>query len=188
MLNDSSKNKFLLLYPGVVRSPITDAVIFKLDKYFAAKQHVAYVTSIKRTAEDQLRTIKEYCILNKIDKEFPEIRNCSVSNKLPDGTYIWQKAWSRLLNKGVIINPPLAAVVLFDYYKNGKNKKGEVIPPSGHFYGDCFDIGGKGGIDLTPNDELEVISYAMGQDKDLGIESFLLERNNNCLHVKCKNA
>lgn len=186
MINDPSKNKFLKFFPGVVRTQSTDAVIFRLDKYFAAKQHVAYVTSIKRTAEDQLRTIKEYCVLNKIDKEFPEIRTCGVSDKLPDGTYAWQKAWSRLLNKGIIINPPLAAVVLFDYYKNGKNKKGETIPPSGHFYGDCFDIGGKGGKDLTPNDELEIISYAMGQDKDLGIESFLLERNNNCLHVKCK--
>ena len=186
MINDPAKNKYLKLYPGVVRTSITDIVIFKLEKYFAGKQHVAYITSIKRTAEDQLKVIQDYCKQNKIDKEFPEIINCSVSDKLPDGTYAWQKAWSRLLNKGFIINPPSKAVVLFDYYKNGKNKKGEEIPPSGHFYGDCFDIGGKGGIDPTPNDELEIISYAMGQDKDLGIESFLLERNNNCLHVKCK--
>jgi hypothetical protein len=86
----------------------------------------------------------------------------------------------------VIINPPLGAVCLFDYYKNGVNKKGLVIPPSAHFYGKAFDIGGGGGTDPTPADELEVVSRAMGYDSTLGIKDFLLERANNCLHVNCR--
>lgn len=182
-------NKFLRLKPGVVRTYATDIVIVKLDPYFEEKNHVAYVTSILRLPEDQLRIIQAYAKQYGVDKEFPEVINCEVNSKLLvniQEVYKWQRAWSRLLNKGVIINPPIAAECLFDYYKNGVNKKGEIIQPSTHFYGTAMDIGGMGGEDKTPNDELEIISGAMARDQNLGITSFLLERQNNCLHCNVK--
>lgn len=182
-------NKFLKLKPGVVRTYDTDIVIMKLDPYFEEKNHVAYVTSILRLPEDQLRIIQNYAKQYGVDAYYPEIINCEVYSKIIANTkevYSWQRAWSRLLNKGVIINPPLEAECLQDYYKNGINKKGQIIPPSVHFLGKAFDIGGMGGEDKTPSDELEIISGAMAQDPDLGIKDFLLERQNNCLHCNIK--
>lgn len=189
MKMNPENNKFLRLKPGVVRTLSTDIVIVKLDPYFEEKNQTAYVTSIRRLPEDQLRIIQSYARQYGVDKEFPEVINCEVNSKIIVNTkevYKWQRAWSRLLNKGVIINPPIAAECLFDYYKNGVNKKGEIIQPSTHFYETAFDIGGMGGEDKTPNDELEIISGAMAQDPNLGITSFLLERNNNCLHINVK--
>lgn len=185
VIADPTNNKWLTLAPGVTRTPITDMVIVALEPTFAKRQHKATVTSILRKPEDQLRIIREECIKRGIDKEFPEILTCSVDSisNLKTGVYAWQGAWSRLLNKGFIVSPPKAAVVLFDYWKNGKNKKGEIIQPSGHFLGTCFDIGGRGGLDDTPADEVEIISDAMAGNPKIGIRSFLLERKNNCLHI-----
>lgn len=186
---ESLTNKWFVVNKDVALTETIDTVITRLDGYFRDKECVSYVTSGKRLPEDQLRIIKNYAKQFGVDKEFPEIVNSDVHYKISYGTeeiYAWQRAWSRLLNKGVVINPPIEAVCLFDYYKNGVNKKGQLIPPSSHFYGGAFDIGGKGGDDPTPSDELEIISGAMAQDSGLGIKSFLLERANNCLHVNCK--
>jgi len=172
------KNEFLTLGKDVVRSKVTDVVICKLDKYFKQYNHEAIVTSIVRTPEKQLSIIVDYCIKYGV----PVSTDWDVDKKIGE-YYCWQKSWSRLLNLGVIINPPYAAVCLEDYYKNGVNKKGQVINPSPHFFGKAFDIGG--GINGI-NDELEIISYAMGQDKNLGILKIVLERANNCVHCDCK--
>lgn len=182
---DPIKNKWLTVGPGVIRTPVTDKVIVALEPYFAEKQHKAIVTSVLRTPESQLELIKKECIRRGMDKEFPKILTCGVDSitNLKTGIYAWQQAWSRLLSLGYIVNPPKAAVVLFDYWKNGKNKKGEIIQPSSHLLGTAFDIGGRGGLDKTPADEVEIISGAMARNPKIGIRSFLLERENNCLHV-----
>lgn len=177
--------KWLLIRNDVVLSPQTSRVIASLDPYFGRHQHTAYVTSAVRNPESQLALIKKECIKRGIDKEFPEILICGLEDK-NGGLFLWQSAWSRLLNKGFIISPPIAAVALYDYFKGGRNKKGEIIWASTHFTGHALDIGGRGGTDPTPKDEVEVISEAMAEDPGIGIISFLLERENNCLHVNVK--
>lgn len=160
---------------------IIEPVIVALDKYFKDAKLTAYVTSGERTSGDQLRIIRNYCAQFKVDQEFPEIKTCGVLDKI-DGHFAWQKAWSRLLNKGIIVNPPLKAECLFDYFRDGVNKKGQIINQSPHYYGKAFDIGG--GIDHDPTNELEVIKKALA-DKLPGLKGYLLERKQNCLHVDC---
>lgn len=178
---DSSKNQYLKVNRGVLMTSTIEPVIVALDKYFKEAKLIANVTSGERTSGDQLRIIRNYCAQFKIDVEFPEIKTCGVLDKI-DGLFAWQKAWSRLLNKGIIVNPPLKAECLFDYFRDGVNKKGQVINQSPHYYGKAFDIGG--GIDHDPTNELEVIKKALA-DKLPGLKGYLLERKQNCLHVDC---
>lgn len=177
---DSSKNQFLKVNKGVLMTSWIEPVIVSLDRYFKEANLTAYVTSGERTSGDQLRIIRNYCAQFKIDVEFPEIKTCGVLDREPDNTFKWQKAWSRLLNKGIIVNPPLKAECLFDYFRDGVNKKGQIINQSPHYYGKAFDIGG--GLDHDPTNELEVIKKALA-DKLPGLKGYLLERKQNCLHV-----
>lgn len=178
-------NKFLILCEGIVRTSITDSVISKLDKYFEQSELHAKVTSILRTQEKQLEIIQSYLIRYKLDGEYQDTMTCHVedyhTNDKNEKIYAWQLAWSKLLNIGIIINPPVKAVVLLDYIKQGVNKKGEFIPESNHFSGKAFDIGG--GSDIS--EELYVVSDAMKKDKLLGIKNYVVERQNNCLHINC---
>src|SRR3990167_7815941 len=122
MVYDPIKNKFLTFNKGVSRTAKTDVVIAKLEKYFAEKKHYAKITSIYRSPEQQLQVIKDYIKQKGLDKEFPKIFDCNVKDKIQTGKqeyYKWQGAWSRLLNKGIIINPPFKAICLYDYIKNG---------------------------------------------------------------------
>lgn len=183
---DVFKNEWLKVRKGVALTPHIEPVIFKLDAYFKAANLVAMVTSGERTSGDQLTIIRNYSASFKVDEEFPEIKTCGVLDKIDFGEgkkiFTWQRAWSRLLNKGIIVNPPLDAAPLFDYIRNGVNKKGQVIGKSPHYYGKAFDIGG--GVDHDPTNELEVIKKALA-DKLPGLKGYLLERAQNCLHCDC---
>src|SRR6476620_2698225 len=147
------------LRSGVRLTSIIEPVIVALDKYFQEANLKAVVTSGERTSGDQLAIIRKYSVTFKIDKQFPEIINCRVLRKIDFGDgkklFTWQRAWSRLLNQNIIVNPPLPAACLFDYIREGVNKKGQVINQSPHYYGKAFDIGG--GIDHDPTNELAVI-------------------------------
>lgn len=174
---------------GVRLTPIIEPVIIALDKYFEAANLKAKVTSGERTSGDQLAIIRKYATIYGIEKEFPEILTCGVLDKIDFGNdkkiATWQRAWSRLLNVGVIVNPPLPAVVLFDYIRNGVNKKGQTIGMSPHYYGLAFDL--SGGIDHDPTNEMEVVKKALN-DKLPGLKGYLLERKQNALHVDCVQA
>lgn len=175
-------------HSGVRLTPIIEPVIIALDPFFEAAGLKAVVTSGERTSGDQLAIIRKYATMYNVEKEFPEILTCGVLDKIdfgPSGKIAtWQRAWSRLLNKGIIVNPPLPAACLFDYVREGVNKKGQVINHSPHYYGKAFDIGG--GIDHDPTNELSVIKAAMGHVK--GLKGYLLERKQNCLHIDCIQA
>lgn len=181
-------NKFLTvgLRSGVRLTPIIEPVIIALDKYFEAANLKASVTSGERTSGDQLTIIRNYSKSFGVDKEFPEILTCGVLDKIDFGDgkkiFTWQRAWSRLLNKNIIVNPPMPANCLFDYMRDGVNKKGQQIGYSPHYFGKAFDIGG--GIDHDPTNELAVIKTAM-IEKVKGLKGFLLERKQNCLHIDC---
>lgn len=184
---DVFQNEWLVVRkkPLVRLTPHIEPVIFVLDGYFKAANLKATVTSGERTSGDQLTIIRNYANTFKVDQEFKEIVTCGVMDKIDFGSekiYTWQRAWSRLLNIGVIINPPLDAKPLFDYIRNGVNKKGVMIGKSPHYYGKSFDIGG--GIDHDPSNELSVVKKAIN-DKIPGLRGYLLERKNNCLHIDC---
>lgn len=179
----SSQNKFLKVKEGVRLNPDLDAAVVELEKDFAEAGLVAWVTSGERTSEDQLDTIRSYAKRNGVEKEFPEILTCGVDDKIDFGhekIYTWQRAWSRLLNIGVIINPPKPSKALFDYIRDGVNKKGQTINYSPHYYGRAVDIGG--GTDRSPSNEAEVVKKAIAR-RAPGIKGIVLEPKNNCCHV-----
>ena len=180
-------NRFLVVKSKVRLNTTIMPVIEALDSYFEKAGLRSYVSSGERNSEDQLEVIQQYCELYGIEKEFPEILTCDVNDTIDMGggqkIFTWQRAWSRLLNKGVIVNPPRPAKCLFDYIRDGVNKKGQEIGYSPHFYGKAFDIGGiKNDGDVE--NEVKVIQEAI-KDKLPGLKGYLLERANNCLHVDC---
>lgn len=183
-------NKNLIVKPSVRLTPHITPVIALLDAEFKAAGFIAYVTSGQRTSGDQLNTIIQYCVRYGVDKEFPEIMECTAEEKNSEGLFVWQKAWSRLLNIGVIINPPYPAKVLFDYVRDilvggvwkKTNKKGMIIGHSPHYFGLAFDIGG--GTDHDIANELAVVKKAY-EKKLPGLKGYLPERKNNCVHCDC---
>lgn len=182
-----SENKFLTVNVGVRLTADIIPVICGLDQYFKEANLKACVTSGERNSQDQLDIIRKYCKRYGVDKEFPEITHCSLTDKIDFGNgvkiFTWQRAWSRLLNTNVIVNPPFPAKVLFDYFRDGstENKKGVEVGYSPHFYGKAFDIGG--GVDHDITNELAVIEKAVKEKKIPGLKGFLKERKNNCVHV-----
>lgn len=176
-------NKWLIVKENVVLTPTIEPVIVALDEYFKKHNLKAYVTSGLRDENDQLRVIRSYLVKKGLDKTYPEAMTCKATDKNADGTYVWQMAWSHLLNVGVIINPAFRAVCLMNYIRNGVNKKGSWIGQTPHASGTAFNVGGgNNGI----MDELAVLNEAVKEKKIPGLKSFLAERENNALHVDCK--
>lgn len=178
----SLENKWLMLRSGVRLTEHIDPVIRALDIFFEAAGHKSYVTSGLRTPADQLRIIQNALVNHRLGDEY-ESAFQNIGKKMQhEGKeiYVWQLGWSKLLNLGFIVNPPYDAEVLMDYVRPGdtENRKGRMIYQSPHTRGMAFDIGG--GPDGL-NNELAVIKSAMGKIKAL--RGYLLERNNNCLHV-----
>jgi hypothetical protein len=184
----AKNNVFLKVKPGVVLTPVIEPVICEMESDFKKANLYAFVTSGLRDAYSQLAIVKKYLKVKGLDKLYPETMACTNPTDMYGGHYVWQLAWSHLLNVGVIINPPLAAVCLMDYYgPNGKgsNRKGKVIGQTPHAKGISFDIGGAGGEDSTIKDELVVVKAAFKR-KLKGMISFLPEHNNNAIHIDCK--
>lgn len=181
----SLQNKFLRIRQGVVLTPRIDDVIYRLEGYFQVANCVSYVTSGLRDASGQLRIIRTALINNRLQDQYQEAF-ADVNTKFMYGeefVWSWQPGWSKLLNIGFIVNPPFEAKVLMDYYRPGstENRKGNVIGPTPHATGKSFDVGG-GSNGLT--DEFRIIKDAI-DDGFQGIKGYLLERNNNCLHIDC---
>ena len=180
----ATDNKFLIVKQGVVLTPIIEPVIISLDPFFEKAGLKAYVTSGLRDGEDQLRVVRKYLVVKGLNKVYPAAMTCKITDMIR-GEYVWQRAWSNLLNIGVIINPPLRAKCLMDYTSNGVNKKGQFINQTPHATGNCFDIGGAGGADATIKDELEVMQIAIKTGVP-GLINILPEHNNNAIHCDCR--
>lgn len=184
----ASDNVFLTLNLGVKLTPVTEAVIVGLEPYFREAGLHARVTRCLSDAYDQLKIIQHYLSSNGLASKYPEAMNCTNPAERSGGLYVWQMAWSNLLNIGVIINPPLRAKCLMNYYGptgDGPNKIGQEINQTPHVTGNCLDIGGKGGLDATINDELVPVQNAAAK-KLPGLVKFLPERKNNAIHIDCK--
>jgi hypothetical protein len=180
----SLANKFLIVRDSVRLTEHIDPVIHVLDSFFEKANVKAYVTSGLRTPDDQLRIIRSALINNRLADQYQEAFDDITGKTTHNGeqVYNWQEGWSKLLNIGYIVNPPFAAKALMDYFRPGSaiNKRGMIIGQSPHTRGTAFDIGG--GPDGI-SQETEVIKSAIGKVK--GLKGYLLERNNNAIHVDC---
>lgn len=180
--------KNLTLRAGVHLTPSISRTIELMDKFFEGEP--SEVTSGLRTQEGQLGIIIQKLIRHKRDAEFKEFVTGVEKRSHPADTvhveelgrdlFWWQRAWSRLLHMGDIVNPPMPAEVLFDYYRPGStnNKKGEIIQISPHQRGLAFDIGG--GDDLIAKSKCVVKAV---ESRECFIKSWLLEHVNNACHI-----
>lgn len=185
----ASSNKFLRVRPDVVLTEITEPVVCALDPFFGEKEHYGWVTSGKRDVEKQLAIIKNYAHLKTVDKEFPDVLGVGLYDKVTYGpkemeVFAWQPAWSRLLQDGVMISPPITCAALFDYVHPTKGliTAGTVRPASEHFCEGpihCFDIGGASGL----KEEIIIVTGAKQQIP--AIVDFLIEHENDALHIRC---
>jgi hypothetical protein len=186
----AADNRYLRVNRSVVLTPIIEPVIIALDPFFKQEGKVAYITSGLRTPESQLSIIRGYLAKTGLDKDYKTAMSCDLYSKTATNDkliYTWQLGWSALLNRGIIINPPIPAECLMDYYRGGVNKKGQTIGASPHFAGTAFDIGGgTDGIDGNVVSELKILQAAIKNGVS-GIRGYLPERNNNCVHVDCIN-
>lgn len=185
----SKSNKWLRIADGVTLTDKIDGPIHALDKYFERAGLVRYVVSGYRLRSDQVRIIRNYAIDQLGGADYGEF---DVEKKNPIGQYVWQYDWSRLLEKGYLIAPPMPATVLVHYMKDGVNRFGQLWEPSGHFGGGCFDISGSRGDQdadeaKSVDDELKVVKGAMAEE-DLGLNPPTVERKNNALHLRAKDA
>lgn len=197
MAFQSLQNKWLVVREGVILTDVIDPVILQLDPFFEQAQLKAFVTSGLRDAQHQLGIILNLADKNSLNEELfyngligsPIDFKVKWSSAPLQNTYWWQPIWSALLNRGVIVNPPLAAETLMDYYRKdeltGKlvlyKSAGYLIQPSPHFNGTAFDVGG--GNDKDISNELAVIREATKDGGIKGFKGLVVERNNNCVHV-----
>ena len=170
---------------GVVTTPTIERVINALDVYFEG--FPVKCTSGKRTQEHQMRIvigkIKRHGI-HKIYQELIEFEGNAIDLKIKideEEFYWWQRGWSKLLNIGDIVNPPIPAEVLFDYFRPGSNtnKKGRVIEVSNHAHGNAFDLSGADLVRIG-----ERVEKAK-KDGNCFISGHLVEVVNNAVHLDC---
>lgn len=181
---------WLVINDNVELTPAIEKSILAVRPHFALHQHKAYVTSGLRSPERQVfDAIYSNSIRAKLDMVYPEFRtglsgHWLIDKKVstPEGQlFWWQRTWSKLLNCGYIVNPPIDAVCLYHSFRdNGTDRKGVVIHASPHSGGRAYDIGG--GSDRKPNDEYAILLEAQ-KDPLCRITSLTLETMNNCVHV-----
>lgn len=150
-------------------------------------------TSGHRTASDQLSTIASYAL----SFAYPEFNKYDVIGKCvvdiegkTEEHYTWYRTWGECLRKGIIVNPPIASIVPYNYISNGINKKGQVIPASNHIKPLNIDpsketcpIDWSAKIDDKP--DIERVNECMEQAKASGvpIKSIVVEHGNGCVHI-----
>ena len=174
---------WLIYLESVKKTPAITRTVELLDSYFNGESSM--ITSGWRAPMDQVRIIVEKAKKHGIDKEFPEfsvVKEPEVMDLIMDKPrYWWQRTWSRLLHLQDIVNPPIPAELLEDYWNPlnpNHNKKGEIIQVSNHQRGLSFDIGGEDNL-------IEKSKRVMKANQAGGcfIVSYLTERINNAVHV-----
>lgn len=180
--------KYLNPKEGFLFTPEIEKATHLMDPFF--KNYPSYLTSGLRTKEDQLRIIIKKAIefgfhsnLKNHIKGSEFFSSAEVKDVYNGAeVYWWQPVWSEILSVGFIVNPPIKAVCLMDYYskRTGENMKGKEIDVSLHSKGLAFDIGG--GKNLN-----EVAKCVMHAKRDLEgcMQSYLVERINNAVHINC---
>jgi hypothetical protein len=111
--------------------------------------------------------------------------------------YAWQQTWSALLFKGIIINPPLAAVCL-EHYVNaaGVDMMGQIIYPSPHIKElddpkPCpIDFSARvDRLTRTDRKDIALVTKILTKAKDagVGIRFIKPEPKNVCVHCDTEN-
>lgn len=173
------------ILPNVVTTQAILRTATAIDPYMKGLE--AKITSGKRTIEDQMRIIVQKVLRHGIDKvyhEWQENIGKPINEIVQVGNerlFFWQRAWSKLLNISDIVNPPIPAEVLFDYFRPGSsvNGKGRIIGLSPHMEGNAFDLAGN---DLT---KLRQKIEFCKENSQSFIKDFLIEDVNNCAHIDC---
>ena len=157
-----------------------------IDPFF--KDCPSEITSGWRYPIEQLQIIMQKAARHEIIELFPEyklaigagVEHMVFVPELNEKCYWWQRVWSKLLNIGDIVNPPVTAEAIFDYYRPGslENKRGKMIPISRHQRGLALDIGG--GKDLLARAQRVMEAKQSG---NCFIHDFLIERINNAIHI-----
>ena len=186
--------KWIIYTEGVIRTPQTDVVIEKLEPYFEKAGFIGRVTSVLRDRNSQLAVIQQLAEAHKLILDGFELDFTLGTTFQGKEVPYWQLVWSKLLENGIIVNPPEPAVCLTDYISHDVNKKGQIIQPSPHFSGNCFDMGGR--VILDGNNDLiekieEVYQILLKATADnVGIaktdSSPFIEHGNNCVHSLIK--
>lgn len=169
----------------VVKTPAIVRSVELLDAYFDGEPSI--ISSGFRTARKQLETIIEKAKRHGIDGEFYEFHNNL--DKEPEfalfvdgyekAIFFWERTWSKLLSLSDIVNPPVPATVLFDYFRPGslENKKGLTIGISPHMHGLAFDIKGENRLIQKANRVIKAFN-----DKNCFLTAYLVEHGNNAIH------
>jgi hypothetical protein len=180
--------KNIIIMENVTVNETIERSLIEIDIFFQG--HVVKVTSGVRTADDQMQIIARNARRLGIDKEFPEFEmyvgnEPGIKYKTEDFEgYWWHRTWAKLLNIGFIVNPPLPATVLFDYWRPGNpkddahNRKGKFIDVSSHQRGWAYDLGGGDNLD-----EVTIRVLRAKQRNGCHIYSYLKEKVNNAVHV-----
>lgn len=180
-------NGYLTFRDGVKTTPEILRSVEALAPFFDGES--SEVTSGLRTERDQLGIIMGKLGRHGFDTEFDEFKaniDADIEHKVEingETYYWWQRSWSRLLSIGDIVNPPVPAIVLFDYFRPGSttNKKGETIGLSPHQKGLAYDIGG--GKNLLEKYKRVMQANQVGK---AFITDYLCERVNNAVHIGCR--
>ena len=169
--------------PGVVTTPTIIETLEAIDPFTHGV--ILDVTSGLRTPEQQLSIIGKYAVFHSAyyaEYEPGNVYDRVLVPELGRKVYRWQRVWSKLLNLGIIINPPLAAEALDGYIRDGVNKIGQLIQGSPHYSGQAFDLsGGPRGALLRSVENVLFLAKHGGAP----IRRFLVERQNNAIHVDC---
>ena len=176
--------KNLMLRSNVKLTPAIVRSLELIDPYFSGEP--SWISSGLRTAIDQITIITKKVVQHKIDTLFEEFKahlGSETDFKIEvdgESLYWWQRAWSKLLNLGDIVNPPHPSVVLFEYFRPGshENKKGHTVDISPHMKGKAFDIEGNDAY----NEKAKRVMKAY-QEGTCYIAAYLPEKINNAIHV-----
>ena len=173
---------------NVLKTPAITRAVELMNPFFEGESSI--ITSGLRTPKDQLGIILQKTAAHSVDQEFPEfvlgvkeiweVAKTVHIDDINKDLFWWQRAWSRCLNLGDIVNPPIPAEVIFSYVRPGdtKDKKGEIIQISPHQHGIAFDIGGENNL----TEKAKRVMKA-SQSGECFIKSFLCEHINNAVHV-----
>lgn len=126
------------ILPGAVLDDSQKRIIFRVQEHTIAEGVTLTVTRGHSTPLEQLKKIEREA--KEEDCMFTEFRPGNLHDKTgiwrggkEVQVYLWQQTWSMLLLRGVVINPPLAAVCLEHYIRpSGQDMYGEIMTASPH--------------------------------------------------------
>jgi hypothetical protein len=170
--------------------------VASLEKYFAEANLQVTLTSGRRTQWGQIAVIRKLALDAGIQSDafytdFLKERFVSDMIRWDDVqgqrlVYWWAPVWSKCLNLGLIVNPPIKALCLEHSFRNdGTDRYMDIIAASPHLdpRGTCIDL--SAGKDYSPNNELAVLNIAR-QYTSCAILNIVVERKQNCIHVDFK--